>query len=402
MRRCVVTSLALVAGLAACGAGGSSDSATGSGSPPPLATATSRSSPARASALLRLVEIGRFDQPLYVTAPRGDRRRLFVVEQTGRIRVVRDGQKLAVPFLDLSARVSCCGERGLLSMAFAPDYARTGRFYVNYTDRNGDTRVEEYRRATLDTARASSRRLVLFQHQPEANHNGGQLQFGPDGLMYIGLGDGGGADDRHGRRGNAQSLGTLLGKILRIDPRRAGRRPYRVPRSNPFVGRRGARGEIYAYGLRNPWRFSFDRLTGDLAIGDVGQNAVEEIDFARRGGARGRNYGWRVWEGWRRNYPGERAAGAVRPVFQYLHSSGGCSITGGYVVRDRALAGYVGSYLYGDFCDGRLRAVRLAAGSARNDRRAARSVAGLSSFGEDAAGRIYVTSLNGPVYRLAP
>ncbi|MDX6666676.1 MAG: hypothetical protein QOK04_56, partial [Solirubrobacteraceae bacterium] len=198
-----------------------------------------------------------------------------------------------------------------------------------------------------------------------------------------------------------QNLGTMLGKILRIDPRPSGRRSYRIPASNPFVKRRGARGEIYAYGLRNPWRFSFDRATGDIAIGDVGQNAFEEIDFARRGKARGANYGWRVFEGNHRNYPGERARKAVKPVITYATGRGGtCAVTGGYVVRDGALPSLLGSYVYGDFCAGFLRSARLRAGGASQKRSLGLHVSELSSFGEDASGRIYVTSLSGPVYRL--
>jgi glucose/arabinose dehydrogenase len=350
---------------------------------------------------VKLTRIGSFDQPLYVTAPPGDTHRVFVVEQSGRIRVVRDGRKRSTPFLDLRDRVSCCGERGLLSMAFAPDYARSRRFYVDYTDRAGDTRVVEFRRSgSRDRAVKASARTVLFQQQPEPNHNGGLVLFGPDALLYVGLGDGGGANDQHGSLGNGQSLGTLLGKILRIDPRAGSGRAYSIPADNPFVGRSGARGEIYAYGLRNPWRFAFDRATGDLAIADVGQNQVEEIDFAPRGAARGVNYGWRVFEGRRLNFPGERAPGAVGPVLTYTHGGGGCSITGGVIVRDRGLGSLVGRYVYGDYCLGRLRAVRLGAGSATGDRGLGVSVSQLSSFGEDARGRVYATSLDGPVYRL--
>jgi glucose/arabinose dehydrogenase len=358
--------------------------------------------PAHAAGV-RLAKVGSFDQPLYVTAPPGDRHRVFVVEQTGRIRVIRDGRKLATPFLDLRNQVSCCDERGLLSMAFPPDYATSRRFYVDYTDRNGDTRVVEFRRSgSPDRGVKASARLVLFQRQPESNHNGGLVVFGPDKLMYVGLGDGGGGDDRHGARGNGQNLDTLLGKILRIDPRASGGRAYAVPGDNPFVGRGGARDEIYAYGLRNPWRFSFDRASGDIAIGDVGQDQVEEVDFARRGGARGVNYGWRVFEGFRRNYPGEQAPGAVFPVVTYGHGGRGCSVTGGYIVRDPGLRALAGQYVYGDYCLGRLRAVRLSPGRARGDHSLGLGVSRLSSFGEDARGRVYATSLDGAVYRLAP
>jgi len=249
-------------------------------------------------------------------------------------------------------------------------------------------------------ARSAVARQVLFQRQPEPNHNGGSLDFGPDRLLYIGFGDGGAEGDPHGPHGNGQNLGTWLGKILRIDPRASGGRPYTVPRSNPFVGRAGVRPEIYAYGLRNPWRFSFDRRTGDIAIGDVGQDTVEEVDFARRGGARGRNYGWRAWEGRRRN-TSESAPGAVFPVLQSFHSDGNCSITGGYVVRDRSVPALYGRYVYGDFCKGRLLSARLRPGRATAKRSLPFTVRRLSSFGEDARGRVYVTSLGGAVYRLA-
>ncbi len=346
---------------------------------------------------VRLVRVGRFSQPLYVTAPPGDRRRLFVVERRGRIRVIEDGRTLARPFLDLSASVRTDGERGLLSLAFAPDYARSGRFYVYFTDRRGDIRVREYRRSPAGANRAdpgSRRNLIVQRHRTYSNHNGGHLAFGPDGFLYISTGDGGGGNDplRSG-----QSRGALLGKLLRIDPRRSGRRPYRVPRSNPFAGRRG-RDEIYAYGLRNPFRFSFDRLTGDLAIGDVGQDAVEEIDFARAGRARGDNYGWRCFEGRRRAAPC-RAPGHVPPVLQRRHPAS-CSIVGGYVVRDPALADLRGRYVYGDLCNSALRSARLRPGTATGDGPLGLRVSSLVSFGEDAQRRVYAVSIAGPVYRL--
>ena len=351
---------------------------------------------------VKLTRIGRFDAPVYVTQPPGERRQLFVVEQGGRIVVVRGGRALRTPFLDVSSRIVSGGEQGLLGLAFAPDYARSGRFYLNYTDPNGDTRIVEYRRgASPDRANARSARQLIFQDQPEANHNGGQLAFGPDGLLYVGLGDGGGTGDPHGPIGNAQSLGTLLGKILRIDPRRSGGSPYRIPAANPFVGRAGAKPAIYAWGLRNPWRFSFDRRTGDIAIGDVGQDEVEEIDFRTRGTARGANFGWRAWEGTRRYDPRLRVADHVPPVLTYGRG-GGCSVTGGYVIRDRRLPALAGRYVYGDFCAGDLLTAKLRQDGARERRSLGLHVDALSSFGEDARGRVYVTSLNGPVYRLDP
>ena len=395
--------------LAGCGSDdGASGGATTATSPPTSAsssgsTETTQAGPTAADGV-RLVGIGTFDTPVYVTAPPGDNRRVFVVEQGGTIRVIVGGKRRSRPFLDIRSRVTSGGEQGLLSMAFAPDYARTRRFYVNYTDRSGDQRVVEYRRsrASSDRAHRGTARLVLRYRQPEANHNGGLVTFGPDRMLYIGTGDGGGANDQHGARGNAQNLDSLLGKLLRIDPRRSGRRAYRVPSGTPFADRSGARAEIYSYGLRNPWRFSFDRRTGDLTIADVGQSAVEEVNFARKGRARGANYGWRPFEGTQRNFD-EPAPNAVDPVLELAHDDGNCSITGGYVVRDPRLPALAGRYVYGDFCVGRLRSAKLSAGSAEGDRviPGLRKVDQLSSFGEDARGRVYVTSLSGPVYRLA-
>jgi glucose/arabinose dehydrogenase len=368
--------------------GGSSAGKTGSGSATPGQAARRG---------VRLVRIGRFDSPLYVTAPPGDKRRIFVVEQTGRIRVLVGGKRRATPFLDLSRDITSGGEQGLLSMAFAPDYAKSGRFYVDFTDRNGDTRVQQFRRSAGNPDRASraSRRQVLFVKQPYDNHNGGLLLFGPDGHLYIGLGDGGSEGDP---QGNGPNLKTLLAKILRIDPRPGG--GYDSPASNPFVGRSG-RDEIYAYGLRNPWRFSFDRKTGDLYIGDVGGNRWEEIDYARKDTAAGRDYGWSCWEG-RHRFSSRNCPDPVDPVLEYSHSGGACSVTGGVVVRDPRLTGLAGRYVYGDYCTGKLRSFRIANGKATGDRSAGLTVSSLSSFGEDAQGRVYATSSNGPVYRLQP
>ena len=398
-----LAAVALVVGLgvalAACGseerAGATStadppsSSATGSASSPtPTATATT----AQARRGVRLVRVGTFDNPVYITQPPGDRSRMMVVEQTGRIMVLRGGRKLSQPFLDLRSKITYGGEQGLLSVAFPPDYQRSGRFYVYYTDRSdADNRIVEYRRsANPDRADPSSARVVLTMPNLEVNHNGGLMLFGPDGLMYVGTGDGGGANDQHGTRGNAQDLGSLLGKILRIDPRASGARRYRIPSSNPFVGRAGARGEIYAYGLRNPWRFSFDRSTGDLSIGDVGQDRVEEVDFARRGQGRGANFGWRPFEGNRRNF-NEPAPGAIGPVIVHQHSEGWCSVTGGYVVRDPTVPSLLGRYVYGDLCEGRVRSARLRAGRPVPERKLdLKAVPSISSFGEDGAGHVYV------------
>jgi glucose/arabinose dehydrogenase len=342
-----------------------------------------------------------FREPVHAAIPASEPNNLYVVERRGRIRVVVRGRMRSKPFLDLRGRVALNTEQGLLSMAFHPAYVRNRKFYVFYTERRtGAIRIVEYRARNFAAVPGSARQVAAVSH-PGDNHNGGQLAFGPDGLLYIGLGDGGGGDDLHGRRGNAQNLGTVLGKILRIDPRPSGGRPYRIPAGNPFVGRSGARGEIYSYGLRNPWRFSFDRETGDLAIGDVGQDEIEEIDFVRRDQGRGANFGWRPFEGNSRIYEDEQAPGHVRPVIEKTHDDGWCSITGGYIVRDPAVPALTGRYVYGDYCKGQLRSARLREGGAQDDRSLRlRTIGGLSSFGEDAQGRVYVVSLNGPVYRL--
>jgi glucose/arabinose dehydrogenase len=402
--RAAAVALTALLAVAACG-GGDNDADGRPAEPTPAATAPpADEAPAATTARrgVRLQRVATFSDPLYVTSPPGDRSRLFVVEQGGRVMIVRDGRKLATPFLDITRQVTSGGEQGLLSIAFAPDYADSGRFYVYFTDRSGDQRIVEYRRRDADHADPGSARLVLRMGDSQSNHNGGLLLFGPDGLLYVGTGDGGGGGDLHGRRGNAQNLGSLLGKILRIDPRPSGGRPYRVPAENPFVGRSGARGEIYSYGLRNPWRFSFDRRTGDLAIGDVGQNEFEEIDFVRRGAGRGANFGWRPFEGNARYTPGERARGHVRPVIVTRHADGNCSITGGVVVRDPGLPALRGRYVFGDYCKGRILSARLSPGRARGVRRTSLKVPGLSSFGEDVLGRVYAVSLQGPVYRLVP
>ena len=405
MRR--LGAIALSAGvlLAACGSGGDDTRAaqptsTATATPAETAAEPAPTPTATASRGARLRSIGRFSSPVYVTSPPQDRQRVFVVEQAGRIMVVSGGRKRT--FLDIRGQVTSGGEQGLLSVAFAPDYASSGRFYVYFTDRSIDQRVVEYRRADATRADPGSARLVLRMADDEGNHKGGQLQFGPDDLLYIGTGDGGGAGDQHGARGNAQNLGSLLGKILRIDPAQAGGRAYTVPNDNPFVGRGGARGEIYSYGLRNPWRFSFDRRTDDLIIGDVGQNAVEEIDFVRRGRGAGANFGWRPFEGSSRFAPGESAPGHVRPVINRSHNDGWCSITGGVIVRDRSLSGLRGRYLFGDICKSRIYSAKLSTGRATGLRATRMRIESVSSFGEDARGRVYAVSLSGPVYRLVP
>ena len=393
--------LAIIAGA---GCGGSGDESTAT-SAPPRADTGGKPKPAvgDGSGGAVLTKIGDFSEPVYVAQPPagGD---LFVVEKGGTIRVLHDGVVEPAPFLDISDKVSGELEQGMLSMAFAPGYARSGRFYVDYTDTDGDTRVVEYRRARADPRRAdpASARQVLFQDQPFPNHNGGLVLFGPDGKLYIGFGDGGseGDPDRNG-----QDLGTWLAKILRIDPRPSGGRAYTVPPDNPFVGRRGAKPEIFIYGVRNPWRFSFDRENGALTIGDVGQDRFEEIDYLPASRAAGQNLGWSAFEA---TTPFNRDQAPVKggtwsPALFYGRDEG-CSVTGGYVVRDRNLRSLYGRDLYGDYCAGRLRSFIPAprAETGRDDRELGLEVPELSSFGEDSAGRIYVTSLAGPVYRLDP
>ena len=358
-----------------------------------------------AAARARLLRLGTFAQPTFLTSPPGDTSRRFVTERAGRIRLVVGRRKLRTPFLDIAGEVSTQGESGLLSMAFHPGYRRNRLFFVYYVDNGGALRVDRYRRSATDPnrAEAGSRRDVLRQPHPRLNHKGGQLAFGRDGMLYVGFGDGGGGNDPDD---NAQHLGRRLGKLLRIAPGAGG--GYRVPRDNPFVRRAGARGEIFAYGLRNPYRFSFDRRTGDLALADVGQDAVEEVNFLRasrsarrpRGGV---NFGWDRFEGRRRNPAGSSpvAPGHVPPVLQRTHGQGFCSITGGYVIRDRSLGSLYGAYVYGDLCDPKLRVARLRRGGARGDRALGPRVPSLVSFGEDAGGRVHAVSLDGGVFRLA-
>jgi glucose/arabinose dehydrogenase len=394
--------LALLVVLVGCTETDSGDDMSGR----PDAGAIRRDEPAAAPAQpsarrrVRLLPLGRFDQPTYLTAPRGDRRR-FVVEREGRIRVVRRGRVLSRPFLDISDRVTTGGESGLLSMAFARDYAKSHRFWVYYTDNQGLIQIDQFRTpaATPNRADPGSRRSVLRVPHHRSNHKGGQLQVGPDGMLYAGFGDGGSSGDPDE---NAQNLGRMLGKIIRIDPRPNG--GYTVAASNPFRGRSGALPEVYAYGLRNPWRFSFDRRTGSLTVGDVGQDEIEEIDIVRgRSGGRqprgGYNFGWDTFEG-RNRYESGSAPGHIPPVIQHTHGEGFCSITGGYVIRDPALGrGWTGQYIYGDYCDGTLRLARPRRPVARS--RATRmKVNGLVSFGEDSRGRVYAVSLDGPVYRI--
>jgi glucose/arabinose dehydrogenase len=345
------------------------------------------------AARVRLVRVAGLEQPVAMAVRPGERT-LYLVEQIGRVRAVRGGRLDPTPVVDISAQVTAGGEQGLLGLAFSPD----GRhLYLHYTDRAGDHQISEL---TMRGRRADpgSQRSVLRIDDPFGNHNGGQLAFGPDRRLYIGFGDGGGGGDP---QGNGQSLGSLLGKILRIEPRPAGGRPYRVPADNPFVDRDGARPEIWAYGLRNPWRFSFDPATGDLWIGDVGQNAWEEVN-REPAGSGGRNYGWNRREGRHAYAGGERPAGAVDPVIEYGRAGGGCTVIGGFVYRGQRIRGLRGAYLYGDYCAGWVKAARVRAGKVAEERDLGLEVPSLSSFGVDADGELYALSLGGAVYRIAP
>ncbi len=323
--------------------------------------------------------------------------RLFVTEQEGRIVMLAGAPLRKEVFLDISDRVGCCGERGLLGIAFPPNFAGKRYFYVDYTDRNGDTRVSRFRLAQKgDRADPDSEELLLFVKQPFANHKGGQLAFGPDGFLYIGMGDGGSAGDPFG---NGQRTDTLLGKILRLDTEH-GAGPYRVPTSNPFVGRQGYRPEIWALGLRNPWRFSFDRSTGDLYIADVGQNKYEEVNVQPRASGGGENYGWNVLEGMHcfRSKRCDRT-GLVMPVAEYDHSLG-CAIIGGMVYRGREVPSLAGTYLYGDYCSGRIWGLRHQ-GRAWETRELLHASISLSTFGEDEQGSLYVADYDkGRIYKI--
>ena len=332
---------------------------------------------------LRLVRVASgLHSPLYVTGLRSEPARLYVVEQAGRIVVLDRGKLRTEPFLDIRSLVRSGGEQGLLSVAFDPGYATNRRFYVDYTDRSGDTRVVEYR-SDGTKAIPSSAHQLLFVDQPYPNHNGGQLEFAPDGSLWVGMGDGGSGGDPENR---AQNPSSQLGKLLRIDTA-------------------SGRVSMVALGLRNPWRFSFDRATHDLWIGDVGQNVWEEIDFLpRRLLGTTINYGWRVWEGRSRYEAGQTptSTGSLRfPITVYSHKGGNCSVTGGYVYRGRGVPSARGRYFYGDYCSGNVWSLKQRGGKAVGLRREPFSVARLSSFGEDAAGELYLVSLNGTIYRLA-
>ncbi len=375
--------------LLACGGCGGADTVT---PPPPPG-----------SVAVRLVEVARnVGFPLLVTAPPGDPNRIFIVDKGGRIRIVKNGSLLPQPFLDLAGKVSTGGEQGLLGLAFHPGYSGNGRFIVNYTDTSGDTRIAVYRvSANPDVADPASEQVILSIDQPFANHNGGMVAFGPDGKLYIGTGDGGSGGDP---QGNGQSRATLLGKMLRVTVSDNGQ--LSIPPDNPFVGQSATRNEIWSSGLRNPWRFSFDRQNGNLYIGDVGQSAREEVDVATQSDqfGRGVNYGWNRMEGSGCYNPGSGCdrTGLTLPVLEYSHSDG-CSITGGYVYRGSAIPSLQGLYFYSDYCSGWIRSFRLASGAAtaQRDWPELRPGGGVTSFGEDARGELYVMT-SAVVYRISP
>jgi hypothetical protein len=336
------------------------------------------------------------NQPVYVTAPSGDQR-LFIVEQPGRIRIVENGKLLDKPFLDIRSKVGCCDERGLLSVAFHPQYRANGLLFVDYTDKHGDTRIERYSVSPVDrnTADPASAKLILTIDQPYANHNGGLNLFGPDGMLYIGMGDGGAQRDP---RGNGQNRNVLLGKLLRINVDRGD--PYSIPGGNPFAAG-GGKPEIWALGLRNPWRFAFDQTSGLLYIADVGQDRYEELNISPVTAA-GVNYGWSTMDGngCLRNADCS-TAGMQTPALVYEHTDGNCSIIGGFVYRGRKIPEIQGQYFYSDYCNSWVKSVSFANGHVGQPRQwMSRSLGNIVSFGEDAQGELYICSQNGRVYRI--
>ncbi|MFE3676179.1 PQQ-dependent sugar dehydrogenase [Streptomyces griseus] len=337
-----------------------------------------------------LTEVARAQGPSAGTAGPDDT--LWIAERAGTVRVL-DDQGLGAPVLDISAETTTDGERGLLGVAFDNDFAH---FYLSFTDLEGTSTVDEI--AVEDgRLQPETRRTVLTQTQPYANHNGGDIKFGPDGYLYIAFGDGGSGGDPHG---NGQKLDTLLGKLLRIDP--AGGEPYAIPADNPFVDDANAKDEIWSYGLRNPWRFSFDAGTGDLLIGDVGQSDWEEIDWAPAGSDGGENYGWSSMEGTHPFRGGTEPANHVPPVYEYDRTGLGCSVTGGFVYRGDALPDLRGSYVFSDYCDGTLRTLQLENGEVTGVGDLGVSGGEVISFAESGDGELYVLASNGTISRVDP
>ena len=349
-----------------------------------------------------LFPVGTFSSPVYVTAAPGDSARLFVVEQAGRIRVLHHDTTLARPFLDITNRVLSGGERGLLSMAFHPQYAANGLLYVYYTNLTGDIRVVRFTVSSdPDSAdRATADTVLKIPHPGQANHNGGQLQFGPDGMLWLGTGDGGGGGDP---AGNGQNKHALLGKLLRLNV--DGASGYAIPADNPGASDTSFAPEVWAYGLRNPWRFSFDRQTGDLYIGDVGQDTYEEVDVAPTSFQRGPgvDYGWNIMEG-AHCYQATNCntTGLVLPIVEYTHAFSACAITGGYVYRGSALPALVGNYFYADYCNGAITSIKYPGSGPADWTSLLTPGSGISSFGEDARGELYIMQLTGPVFRIRP
>jgi glucose/arabinose dehydrogenase len=382
-------------------------SPTSSPTPGPVLATPTAASPDKTSFKLTRIAAG-LNSPVYVTGAGDATGRVFIVEQVGRIRVVKSGVLLPAPFLDIRSLVASGGERGLLSVAFHPQFKSNGVFVVDYTRASstpanvGDTVIARYTaQPGADVADRSSAQVLLTINQPQPNHNGGLVKFGPDGLLYIGMGDGGNGSDigpGHAPQGNGQSLTTLLGKILRIEVGATG--PYTLPAGNPNLGA-GARKEIWAYGVRNPWRFSFDRATGDLYIGDVGQGSWEEIDFQPSGAKGGANYGWPYWEGTHRFRAGAVRPGDTKPVAEYSHAGGRCSVTGGYVYRGARIPALSGYYVFADYCSGMLMTLVRFGGKWRLSAVRPTSYS-ISSFGEDDDGELYLADHNGAVYRFDP
>jgi len=353
--------------------------------------------------------------PLHITAPRLDTHRVFVVEQPGRIRIIKDGALLDTPFLAIEDRASCCQERGLLSVAFDPSYAVNGRFFVDYTNNDGNTVIARYHvSADPDLADRDSEQILLTIEQPFANHNGGLVAFGPDGFLYVGMGDGGGGGDP---LKNAQNDGVLLGKLLRLDVNVDDAPFYAVPTDNPRAADGARLGLIWAKGVRNPWRYSFDRGSGDLYIGDVGQDKWEEVDVQPAASHGGENYGWDIFEADTcfepdpaPTCPDQVPPAFTPPVLQYSHDDGSCSITGGNVYRGCALPDLRGSYFFTDYCVPAIKTFRLVDGVVANlsDRSAelappaGHAFKSLVSFGEDARGETYIADLTGQIYKIVP
>jgi glucose/arabinose dehydrogenase len=360
---------------------------------------TTAPAPDPRNARFTLAPVADLDAPTSL-AVREDDDALYVTERSGRVRAIRSGILDDQPVIDLQSRVTAGGEQGLLGLAFSPD---GGTLYVDYTNRDGDTRVDAYTMGADGTADVASRREVLAIDQPQSNHNGGNLVTGPDGMLWIGTGDGGGGGDTgggHAPEGNGQSLDTLLGKLLRIDPTTpSGGREYSIPPDNPFADG-GGRPEIWAYGLRNPWKFSFDAETEDLVIADVGQNAWEEIDFVGAGTPPPLNFGWPKREA-NHEFRSDDPSGTVGAFLEYPHD-GRCSISGGYVYRGTKIPDLVGTYLYSDACDGKIRGTPIGADVTGTEIDYGLEAGQVSGFGQDHDGELYVLSIDEGVYRLDP